>query len=75
MRHEWRLLGAAAGWEVYSCKRCGCTYIPTPFGALWPDVLYRLSFGRLGRCPARECARVQMPTDHYCHECGSRLRA
>lgn len=52
MRHAWRLLGAASGWEVYECTLCGRSAIPSVFAWLWPDFFYRVSFGRLGRCEA-----------------------
>ena len=35
-RHNWRLYGEAAGWQVWECRTCGRTAIPTIFGFIWP---------------------------------------
>lgn len=39
--HAFRLMGAAAGWEVYECVRCHRSAIPSPFGFLWPNLGWR----------------------------------
>lgn len=36
MKHKWRLMGGAGGWEVWDCTTCNRSAIPTIFGFMWP---------------------------------------
>jgi hypothetical protein len=36
--HHYFVSGGAAGWDVCTCKRCGRSDIPSPFGFMWPNL-------------------------------------
>ena len=44
-QHDWRLLGGAAGWEMFGCDRCKTQRFPSVLGSLWRARLW------MNRCP------------------------
>lgn len=49
MKHDWELLGGSGSWEVWQCRRCRRSAVPSLFGFfLWPDVLLVLFPWRFG---------------------------
>jgi len=49
MKHDFQLIGGSGDWEVYECRACLRTEIPSPFGFMWSDLLWRVH--RRWRCP------------------------
>lgn len=57
MKHAWRCLGGAGGWEVWECTRCRVTRIPNIFGGLWRWRLW------LNRCKRRRVELTPVTDD------------
>lgn len=58
--HDFQLLGGGGGAEVWECRRCGRSTIPSPFGFLWPEALGTL-FSRW-RCSGERPKPRPQPT-------------